>query len=102
MKKYVNKLKRIVAVMLSVAMVVSLFQLDLLRTFADGEATQASDGGTITLDFVPNDVAVDSATATEKYAVINDTTIRVYKTPDYKSEGSCALTGGVPEQADGE
>ena len=203
MKKYVNKLKRIVAVTLSMALVISLFQSDMLRTFADAnvttpvknfvtdegsivsqdyyptvadeplatiksdtimvydyhengakfleltgvkdteiylsqkivyekgtvlyrystaeskgtmydaqisgyefilatditivgeepettaspEATTAPEEETITLDFVPNDLVVNSATATEKYAVINETTIRLYKSPDYNAEG---------------
>ena len=50
-------------------------------------ATQAPEGETITLDFVPNDPYANSVPATEKYAVINDTTIRVYKSPDYQAEG---------------
>ena len=50
-------------------------------------ATQAPEGETITLDFVPSDPYANSAPATEKYAVINDTTIRVYKSPDYQAEG---------------
>ncbi len=50
-------------------------------------ATQAPEGETITLDFVPNDPYANSVPATEKYAVINDTTIRVYQSPDYQAEG---------------
>lgn len=49
--------------------------------------TPEPDEDEITLDFVPNDLVVEDETASEKYAVINDTTIRVYKSPDYKSEG---------------
>lgn len=41
----------------------------------------------IVLDFVPNDLVINDSTAAEKYAVINDTTIRVYKSPDYQAEG---------------
>ena len=51
------------------------------------EATQDPEGGIITLDFIPNDVYANSAPATEKYAAINDTIIRVYKSPDYQAEG---------------
>lgn len=51
------------------------------------EATETPEEEKITLDFIPNDPVVNDATATEKYAVINDTTIRVYKSPDYQAEG---------------
>jgi len=76
------------AVILSIAMMVSLFQADVLQSFAHGKKTsKAIAEENITLDFVPNDIVVESSAATEKYAVINDSTICVFKSPDYQAEG---------------
>ena len=76
--------KKVLSFILTIAITASLFANCQMPVFAEGETVDRQE---ITLDFVPNDVVVNSTTASEKYAVINDTTIRVYKSPDYKSEG---------------
>lgn len=87
MKKYVNKLKRIVAVILSMALVISLFQSDMLRTFADENATTpvknfVTDEGQIVSDnYYPT-------TADEPLATIKSDTIIVY---DYHKDGAKLL-----------
>ncbi len=94
MKKYVNKLKRIVAVMLSAAMVVSLFQWDLLRTFADGEGTSKP-----MLDFIPEGATLEENKMNEPYPVayVKNNEVTLYA--DFAAGAQGAIyTGAQGEQ----
>ena len=86
-KIYVNKLKRIVAVMLSVAMVVSLFRSDMFATSANAEPTAVvknfvtDEGQIVGKDYYPT-------VADEHLATINADTVIVY---DYHEDGAKLL-----------
>ena len=87
MKIYVTTLQRIVAVMLSVAMVVSLFRSDMFATSANAEPTAVvknfvtDEGQIVGKDYYPT-------VADEPLATINADTVIVY---DYHEDGAKLL-----------
>ena len=87
MRKYVQFLKRIVAVTLSVAMMVSLFQTGSLRTFADEVTSKENvknfitdEGAIVSKDYYPT-------VADEPLATINTDTVVVYDNIEDRDDG---------------